>query len=413
MRDGASSRFPALPPRPTCPRALWVEVVRDIDLHIGPARLPHPEGSRAGLFFCAFFSPNVPHPIGTHRGGEKRANRLSRSNYNRGMATPSLSTYRLRLAALALLGVLFVTASASAQILADNEAAGDPRYGSDDTIRFRVGAEITAGRGACRDIVAMVTVPLDCPEQDVQLLDEEFSAEVGEVTYRLLQGGARQMLISVPFLPDGATARAVVTAEVTTRTILPPEETDELKIPGRLPRELRMFVNGSPYIEVRHQQIRSLSREILKDVDEGAADWQKVETIYDYVLEHIDYVEGPDKGALETLRDGQADCQGRAALFVALCRANKVPARMVWVHGHVYPEFYLEHAEEEGRWYPCESAGTRAFGEMPLARTIMQKGDNFRVPERKERLRYASDYLVGYPTPGGGRPKVKYIREQF
>jgi transglutaminase-like putative cysteine protease len=129
------------------------------------------------------------------------------------------------------------------------------------------------------------------------------------------------------------------------------------------------------------------------------------------VLENVDYVEGPDKGAVETLRDGQADCQGRSMVFIALCRANKVPARMVWVDGHAYPEFYLEHAEGEGAWYPCESAGTRAFGEMPLARVILQKGDNFTVPERKERLRYASDYLVGLPTPGGGKPSVKYIRE--
>jgi hypothetical protein len=50
---------------------------------------------------------------------------------------------------------------------------------------------------------------------------------------------------------------------------------------------------------------------------------------------------------------------------------------------------------------------------MPLARTILQKGDNFRVPERKERLRYASDYLTGVSMPGGGEPRVKYIREQL
>ncbi|MEX2307319.1 MAG: transglutaminase-like domain-containing protein [Pirellulales bacterium] len=312
-----------------------------------------------------------------------------------------------------LLIVALHSASAAAQILAEEHSAVGPRYGDAETIRFRVGAEITASRGACRNIVAMVTVPLECLEQEVKIVDEDFSAEVGEVTYRILQGGARQMLISVPFLSDGTTARAVVTAEVSTRTVLPPEKTDELKIPKRLPGKLRIFVNGSPYIEVKHQRIRSLSKEILKDIDEDATDWEKIEAIYDHVLEHIAYVEGPDKGALETLRDGQADCQGRAALFIALCRANKIPARMVWVHGHAYPEFYLEDAKDEGHWYPCESAGTRAFGEMPLARTILQKGDNFRVPERKERLRYASDYLVGMPTPGGGKPKVNYIREQM
>jgi hypothetical protein len=41
----------------------------------------------------------------------------------------------------------------------------------------------------------------------------------------------------------------------------------------------------------------------------------------------------------------------------------------------------------------------------------MQKGDNFTVPERKERLRYASDFLVGVQTPGGGKPTAKYVRE--
>jgi len=315
------------------------------------------------------------------------------------------------LAVVATLSLAVFAARATAQILEEPEAVSGPRYGEPQTIRFRVGAEITASRGACRGIVAMVTVPLECPEQEVKILDEDFSSEVREVTYRMLQGGARQMLISVPFLPAGATARAVVTAEVSTRPILPPESTDELKIPKRVPPKLRAYVNGSPYIEVKHQRIRSLSREIMKEFDEEATDWQKVEAIYDYVLEHVEYVEGPDKGALETLRDGQADCQGRSMVFIALCRANKIPARMVWVDGHAYAEFYLEHKEGEGHWFPVESAGTRAFGEMPLARPILQKGDNFRVPERKEKLRYASDYLIGLPTPGGGKPKVKYIRE--
>jgi hypothetical protein len=132
------------------------------------------------------------------------------------------------------------------------------------------------------------------------------------------------------------------------------------------------------------------------------------------VLEHVKYVEGPDKGAIDTLRDGQADCQGRSMLFIALCRASKIPARMVWVDGHAYPEFYLEDAEGHGYWFPCESAGTRAFGEMPLARTILQKGDNFRVPERpKDRLRYASDYMIGLPIGNAGKPKARFFREQL
>jgi hypothetical protein len=302
---------------------------------------------------------------------------------------------------------------APAQVLESPAASSDRiQYGQPSTIRFRIGAEVTARRGACRDILALVAVPLECPEQTVKIIDEDFSSEVAQVDYRVLQGGVRQMMISIPRLPDGATARAVVTCEVTTRTILPPAKTDDLVIPDRVPSKIRQFTNGSPYIEVKHRKIRSLAKEVLAEVDESATDWETVEAIYDYVLEHVDYVEGPDKGALDTLRDGQADCQGRSMLFIALCRANKIPARMVWVDGHAYPEFYLEDAEGQGFWFPCESAGSRAFGEMPLARAIFQKGDDFRVPERKDRLRYASDYLVGMPLPGSAKPTVKFIREQ-
>jgi len=328
---------------------------------------------------------------------------------------PSITNFPLLAVVLAFLAAIPAPAQTdNDQPMPEASSPAAPRYGKPDTIRFRVGAEITASNGACRNILAAVTVPLDCPEQQVKILDEELSSEVAEISYRDLPGGeVRQMVISVPVLPEGATARAVVTAEVTTRPILPPESTDGLTIPKRIPPKLRIYTSGSPYIEVQHQRIRSVNKEIRQQLADTASDWEKIEAIYDYVLQHVEYVEGPDKGALQSLRDGHADCQGRSMVFIALCRANKIPARMVWVHGHAYPEFYLEDSEGRGYWYPCESAGTRSFGEMPLARTILQKGDNFRVPERKDRLRYASDYLIGLPTPGGGKPQARFIREQL
>ena len=301
---------------------------------------------------------------------------------------------------------------AAGQILDGASSPSDVSFGPPVVVQYRVGAEVTANRGACRNVLAVVAVPLECPEQQVRLVDEDISGDA-EVTYRNLQDGVRQMLMSVRYLPNGQTAKAILTFEVTIHSILPPQETKDLKIPRRLSRDVRRFTSGSPYIEVSHRKIRSLAKEVWKDLDETATDWERVEAIYDYVLDHIDYVEGPDKGALETLRDGQADCQGRSMVFIALCRANKIPARMVWVDGHAYAEFYLEDADGKGHWYPCESAGSRAFGEMPLARPIFQKGDNFEMPEGpKERLRYATDYLTGLPTRGGGSPSYKFTRER-
>jgi hypothetical protein len=333
----------------------------------------------------------------------------SRLNIDRCWA-PTLLVF----AALALSGRV-----ALGQIAPEEKPSGGPRYGEPDVIRYRVGAEITASRGACRNIVATVAVPLECAEQKVELISEEFSPQVAEVTYRQLnedhQGGVRQMIISVPQLAAGATARAVVTMKVSTRKTLPPEKTDHLKIPKRIGSDMRAFINASPFIDVRHRNIVALARETLAAVDESASDWQKVEALYEKMLEKVEYLEGPDESAVEALRDGKADCQGRSMLFIALCRTSKIPARMVWVDGHAYPEFYLEDADGHGWWFPCESAGTKAFGEMPLARTVLQKGDNFRVPERPtERLRYASDCMIGLPAAaGGGKPSCRFIREEL
>ncbi|MEM8864668.1 MAG: transglutaminase domain-containing protein [Planctomycetota bacterium] len=299
--------------------------------------------------------------------------------------------------------------------LLDADAAGEAsRYDEPVVGLFRVGAEITASRGPVKDIQAMVAVPFECDEQQVRIVEEDFTASVEGVAYRDLQAGARQMLISVPYLGRGEQARAIVTFEVTTKPILPPsdEAAAELTIPRRLPRDLRRFTSVSPYIEAKNRKIRSLARDIQKEAPQDASDWQKIELFYDYMLDNIKYVEGPDTSAVTTLKEGSADCHGRSALFVALCRASDVPARIVWVNGHCYAEFYLEDAEGQGQWYPIESAGSRAFGEMPLGRVILQKGDNFRLPERpKDRLRYATDFLTGLPLKGSGKPRVKYIRE--
>jgi transglutaminase-like putative cysteine protease len=297
-------------------------------------------------------------------------------------------------------------------------APGTERFQPAATVRFQVGAIVTAKRGACRDIYAMVALPLECDLQSVKQLSQDVSPEVAEVVVReLAGGGARQMLISIPQLAAGAEARAVVTFEVTPNLILPPSESESatLVIPKRVKTNLRQFVGPSPFIEARTPKIKKLARKVIADYEssagDGANDWGRIEALYDHVMDEIEYMEGPDTSALTTLDKKVADCHGRSALFVALCRAVGAPARLVWVQDHCYPEFYLEHSPGEGHWYPAESAGTRAFGDMPLGRVVLQRGDDFRVPERpRDRLRYASDFLIGKPLPGSGKPSVKYVR---
>ncbi len=328
--------------------------------------------------------------------------------------------------------VLFACTSALgfAQIRSETEDSL-VRYGDQQVTRYRVGATITASRGAVRNVLATVAVPLTCPEQEVVLINEDVTDHVRSHDYRELPGkGAKQMIIRIPQLPNRAEARAILTFEVRTRTILPPDDTSQLTIPKRTPRELKRYLGKSPMIETKDSKLKKLSRQIFADVNEAShsdddadssesnpaelTDWQRVEAIYDYVQDNITYKEQDDKSALTTLKDGHGDCQNISALFVALCRTNKIPARLVWVHQHNYPEFCLADAEGKLHWFPCESSGMRAFGEMPTPRVIMQKGDNFKVPERRKALRYVSDYMIGVPAgPGSGKPSHKFIREHL
>ena len=216
----------------------------------------------------------------------------------------------------------------------------------------------------------------------------------------------RQLVVDIPVLPVGQEARAIVTFEVTRRAIESPTETAALRVPKRIHRDLRAFLNTSPAIETKHLKIKDAAKQAAQGKQ---AAWEKTEAIYDWVREKVKYVNGPLKGALKALEDGTGDCEELSSLFIALCRNHKVPARLVWMPGHCYPEFFLENDQGKGFWIPCQAAGTRAFGKIAEFRPILQKGDSFRVPEHRRKLqRYVSQYLIAT----AGRPTVRFIQEE-
>jgi hypothetical protein len=304
-------------------------------------------------------------------------------------------------ASLCLLGVH------GAAWASDKEKTNDKgsSLGEAFTQTYQAGFIITARSGPCQGIVATVPVPTDWPEQSVKVVEEEKSTYAQNIRYRMLENGVKQLVLEVPKLPAGAEAKAVVTLEVKRHTILPPKNTSLFVIPEKLPRDVSVYLGPSPYIETQNAKIKSLAKEIIAGKT-GA--WEQVEAMYDWVRDNVKYENGPLKGALAALKDGTGDCEELTSLFIALCRVNKIPARTVWVPGHCYPEFYLQDDEGVGHWFPCQAAGTRAFGEIPETRPVLQKGDNFRVPERpKDRQRYVAEFLTG----AGGKPSVKFIRE--
>ena len=117
---------------------------------------------------------------------------------------------------------------------------------------------------------------------------------------------------------------------------------------------------------------------------------------------------GPARNATNVLKDGTGDCEEFSSVFVAICRAADVPARVVWVPSHVHPEFYLEDDKGKGHGFPAKPQGSREFGGITETRPIWQKGDNIRPPinPKKHQSYLDFDLLV----KGSGCPEVKSFR---
>ncbi len=256
--------------------------------------------------------------------------------------------------------------------------------------RWVVGLQVQSP-GSASGILGTVTVPMPWPEQEVVVVETRKTSHVSSIRYRTLAGNVRQLVVLVSRLKAGETAEAMVTFEITRSVITAPRETTDLRIPDEPPAAVRRFLSASPGIELRDPKIQQLSREISV---EELNDWQQVEALYDWVRDNIRYqFDEQLRGARAALENKRGDCEELTSLFIALCRVRGIPARSVWIPGHCYPEFYMQDAAGNGHWFPCQAAGTRAFGAMPEYRPVLQKGDNIRVPGISQPQRYVGDML--------------------
>jgi transglutaminase-like putative cysteine protease len=308
----------------------------------------------------------------------------------------------------AWLALALSPASALAQFK-DSPQTTAPNFAREVTQRVRIGVIVKANGGNFSRIVATAPVPTDWPEQRVKIVNEDVSRSVQGLTYRTIAGGGgvKQLVLQIPQLPAGQEAKALITFEVTRGAPLAPSETSAYAIPKKLDKTTQIDIGAGPYIETRHPSIVNAAKSA---VAEESDDWKKVEAIYDWVRENVKYTTGELKGAARALHDKEGDKDELVSLFVAMCRAQKIPARTVFSVGHCYAEFYLEDEEGAGHWFPCEPAGVRAFGTVQDLAPILQKGDIFKNPEKpKERLRFVTEYFNA--SGRGGSPEVRFVRE--
>jgi len=198
-----------------------------------------------------------------------------------------------------------------------------------------------------------------------------------------------------------------------------------LVIPKSPTLEIKKYLNPSPLIEATNPKVRSLAKEFVEGKETA---WEQVKAIRAGVREAVAYEQNPkekNKGVLAVLRDKKADREDLNATFVAVCRAAKIPARMVWCSDFCYAEFYLEEnpaaddvaagdakpAKEKkakgakGNWYPCITQKETELGVCEDFTPILGKGDNFKVPEEKLVQRWVKLF---WTAKGAAKPAAEF-----
>ncbi len=317
------------------------------------------------------------------------------------------------------------------KVEAKTGAAG-PKLGASQRQIWRAGVIIAAGTLA-EDVYIALPLPMEWPEQKIIRL-EEVKREgpiTGNLNYRVVNNGCKEMSFRVSKMQPKRKLEVVVEVEIENFELLPPGNPDAFVIPKRLHRDVEQYVKSTTCIESGNTQFVKMFHEITKD---KPTDWEKVEAIYTFVQRNVNYDETVKakeaKGALALISqpEGQwkADCKDMCCLFVAICRAGKIPARLVRVPEHCYAEFYLEPKDSEnkggktvqktapGFWFPCQVAGTYSFGGIPERQPILQKGDSFPdMDSTNKRAKYIflKEYCEANVPDGSIPPNPKFIHE--
>ena len=209
--------------------------------------------------------------------------------------------------------------------------AGSELYSMGQATRrnFRVRVQVS-NKGKTSSSNIRVDVPLmgnlDSPYQ--VLLKESFSHE--PLAVNELSQGSRTASFSIPYLAPGEAETIVVdyflhVTPLTATLAGPSEYYSHLGQGSSDP----VYLMPADKIESNHPEIAAKAREISSGL---TGDLEKARAFFSFVISYLQYdLNSPNrnKGALSALRGRSGVCEDYASLFVALCRAEGIPARLV------------------------------------------------------------------------------------
>lgn len=271
------------------------------------------------------------------------------------------------------------------------------------TYKVKIGVELE-GIAEASDIIGQTTAPLNYPEQ--KIIDVQIETNGCEAQLRQLTSGAGQLLFSAPEIVKGQKISAIAHYTIQLFKQYFAYERDQFPEKQKVPNEVRNgFTQDSPGIQTSSRQVRDLADELTSGGSKHP--WDMARKFADWVPRNIRPQLGSYTSVTRALDSRLGDCEEMAGVFVALCRAVSIPARLVWVPNHAWAEFFLVDHDGEGHWIPAHTACYSWFGWNGAHELILQKGDRVRIPDRYKTVRLTDDWMQWM----GRQPRKHFIGE--
>lgn len=253
-------------------------------------------------------------------------------------------------------------------------------------------------KGQATNFQAFTPTPVAFGEQEI--LDFRMEKEGCLADVQKLSDSSARLIVGASTIDPGQTISAKAIYRLKLSKSYFGYEKDQFPAKQKIPRlATKLFTGNSPGIQTHSPEVK----EVLKSVAANLAHpWEKAKKFHEWVFENIKGKPQAYTSVIQALRKKVGDCEERAGVFVALCRASGIPARLVWVPNHAWAEILLFDEKEKPHWVPVHTAAYSWFGWTGAHEVVIQKGDRIKIPEQKKHVRLIYDHY----KCTGKRPKV-------
>ncbi len=257
------------------------------------------------------------------------------------------------------------------------------------------------GTGTATNLQGSTVAPVAFPEQKV--LDVKIEKSEGcAAQLQKLSDGAGQLQAIAPRLERGQVISARAVYKLRISRVCLGYDRDRFPASQSVTQQMAAQALGnSPGIRADLRSVQVTADEITSRYDHP---WDKAKKFYEWVWENIRGVTGPYTSVKTAMENRSGDCEERAGVFIALCRAAGIPARLVWIPNHSWAEFCLNDEQGQPHWIPSHTAAYNWFGWTGAHEVVLQKGDRIQVPGPNRTQRLIGDWY----SFKGRRPKIEF-----